>query len=80
MQVEDRRILLLTSLALILIGYAQLGQLPVEPRDFLVPELEGRLCLLKRGTLPLELVLRLLESASWPLIVLVIVTSTICGI
>jgi hypothetical protein len=46
LQVKDHSILLLASLALILVGYAQLGQLPVEPRDFLVPELKGHLCLL----------------------------------
>jgi hypothetical protein len=44
-------------LALILVGYAQLGQLPVEPRDFFVPELDGGSFLIERGTLPLELVL-----------------------
>jgi hypothetical protein len=45
---------------LILVGHAQLGQLPVEPCDLLVPELEGRLRLLERGALPLELALCLL--------------------
>jgi hypothetical protein len=33
---------------------AELGQLPVEPRDFFVPLLEGRLCPLECGTLLLE--------------------------
>jgi hypothetical protein len=60
LQVKDHSILLLSRLALILIGYAQLGQLPIELRDFLVPELEGRMCLLKRGALLLELALRFL--------------------
>jgi hypothetical protein len=54
LQVKDRRILFLTRLALILVGDAQLGQLPVEPCDFLVPQLEGRLCFLECGALLLE--------------------------
>jgi hypothetical protein len=54
LQVKDRCILFLTSLALILVEDAQLGQLPIEPRDLLFPQLEGRLLLLDRGTLPLE--------------------------
>jgi hypothetical protein len=36
-----------------------LGQLPVEPRDFFVPFLEGRLCPLDCSTLLLELALGL---------------------
>jgi hypothetical protein len=67
LQVKDRSILLPTSLALILVGHTQLGQLPVEPRDFLVPELEGRLCLLKRSTLLLELALRVLSCHAFAL-------------
>jgi hypothetical protein len=67
LQVKDRSILLLASLALILVGYAQLGQLHVEPRDFLVPELEGRMCLLKRGALPLELALHFLPHHAFAL-------------
>jgi hypothetical protein len=54
LQVKDHRFLFLASLALILVGDAQLGQLPVEPRDLLVPQLEGRLRLLDRVTLLLE--------------------------
>jgi hypothetical protein len=33
---------------------AELGQLPVEPRDLIIPLLEGRLCPLKCGALLLE--------------------------
>jgi hypothetical protein len=39
---------------LILVGDAQLGQLPAEPRDFLVPLLEGCLHVLVRSTLSLQ--------------------------
>jgi hypothetical protein len=67
LQVEDRSILLLAGLALILVGYTQLGQLPIDPRDVLVPELEGLLCLLERGVLPLELALRLLPHHAFTL-------------
>jgi hypothetical protein len=42
------------GLALILVGDAQLVQLPVKPRDFFIPQLEGRLRLLERGALLLE--------------------------
>jgi hypothetical protein len=52
---------------LIFVRYAQLGQLPVEPHDLLVPELEGRLCLLERDTLPLELAMRLLPRHAFAL-------------
>jgi hypothetical protein len=38
-----------------------LGQLPIEPCDFLVPKLNGRLRLLERGALTLELALHLLS-------------------
>jgi hypothetical protein len=37
-----------------------LDQLAREPRDLQLPELEGSLCLLQRGALPLELALRFL--------------------
>jgi hypothetical protein len=62
LQVEDRGILLLAGLTQVLIGHTQLGQLPIEPRDLLVPELDGRLCLLKRGALSLELSLHFLPG------------------
>jgi hypothetical protein len=38
---------------------AKLGQLPIEPRDFFVPLLEGRLHPLECGALLLESALRL---------------------
>jgi hypothetical protein len=54
LQDKDRSFLFFDSLALVHVGDSQLGQLPVEPRDFLVPLLEGCLRLLVRGTLLLE--------------------------
>jgi hypothetical protein len=47
-------------MALVFMRDADLHQLPVEARDLLLPRLERGPCLLKRGTLPLELAQRLL--------------------
>jgi hypothetical protein len=54
LQAKDRSLLFLDGLALIREGGAQLGQLPVEPRDFFVPLLEGRLRPLVCDALPLK--------------------------
>jgi hypothetical protein len=64
---QRQHILFLASLALILVGDAQLVRLPVEPRDFLIPELEGGSRLLERGMLPLELALCLLPRHAFSL-------------
>jgi hypothetical protein len=47
-------LLLLEGLAQVLVRDVELGQLPVEPRDLVVPLLEVRLCPLKCGALLLE--------------------------
>jgi hypothetical protein len=54
LQAKDRSFLLLDSLVQILVGNAELVQLPVEPRDFFVPLLEGCLRPLECGALLLE--------------------------
>jgi hypothetical protein len=59
LQVENRGLLLLEGLAQVLVQDAELGQLPVEPRDLVVPLLENRLCPLECGELLLESALRL---------------------
>jgi hypothetical protein len=46
--------MLLEGLAQVLVRDAKLGQLPIEPRDFFVPLLEGRLLPLECGALLLE--------------------------
>jgi hypothetical protein len=61
LQAKDRGLLFPDSLALILERDAQLGQLPVNPRDFVVPLLEGRPHPLERGTLLVKQTLGLLS-------------------
>jgi hypothetical protein len=58
-QAENYGLLLLEGQAQVLVRDADLGQLPVEPRDLVIPLLEGRPCPLKCGALLLELALRL---------------------
>jgi hypothetical protein len=53
-QAENRGFLLLEGLAQVLVRDAELGQLPVEPGDFFIPLLEGRLRPLECGALLLE--------------------------
>jgi hypothetical protein len=53
-QGENRGFLLLEGLAQILVRDAELVSLPVEPRDFFVPLLEGCLRPLECGALLLE--------------------------
>jgi hypothetical protein len=54
LQAENRGLLLLEGLAQVLVRDAELGQLPVEPRDLFVPLLEGRLRPLECSALLLE--------------------------
>jgi hypothetical protein len=57
LQLEDDSILFFTCLPQVLVGHALLDWLAAEPRDLLVPKHDGRLRLLKRGALLLELAL-----------------------
>jgi hypothetical protein len=58
-QVTDRGLLLLKGLVQVLMRDAELDQLPVEPRDIVIPLLKGCLRPLERGALLLELTLHL---------------------
>jgi hypothetical protein len=61
-QVTDRGLLLLEGLAQVLVRDAEMDQLPVEPRDIVVPLLKGCLRPLERGALLLEPTLRLFRA------------------
>jgi hypothetical protein len=54
-------------LAQVLVRDAELHQLPVKPRDIIVPLLKGCLRPLKRGALLLEPTLRLFPRQAFPL-------------
>jgi hypothetical protein len=62
LQLENDDVLLLAGLPQVLVGHALLDQLPGEPRDLHVLELEGNPCLLQPSVLPLELDLRFLPD------------------
>jgi hypothetical protein len=66
-QVTDRGLLLLEGLAQVLVRDAELHQLPVKPRDIVVPLLKGWLHPLERGALLLEPTLRLFTRQAFPL-------------
>jgi hypothetical protein len=62
LRLEDDDVLLLTGLLQVLVGHTLLDQLPVEPRDLRVPELEGSPRLLQCSVLSLELALHFLSG------------------
>jgi hypothetical protein len=66
-QVTDRGLLLLEGLAQVLVRDAELDQLPVKPRDIVVPLLKGCLRRLERGALSLEPNLCLFPRQAFPL-------------
>jgi hypothetical protein len=59
LQLKDDSVLLLAGLSQVLVGHTLLDQLTGEPRDLLVPGLDGGLRLLKRSMLPLKMALAL---------------------
>jgi hypothetical protein len=63
----DCGLLLLEGLAQVLVRDAELHQLPVKPRDIVVPLLKGCLRPLERGALLLELTLHLFTCQAFPL-------------
>jgi hypothetical protein len=66
LQVSDGGLLLPEGLAQVLMRDANLDQLPVEPRDLVLPLLEGGLRPLERGALLLEPTQRLLPRQALP--------------
>jgi hypothetical protein len=66
-QVMDRGLLLIEGLAQVLVRDAELDQLPIEPRDNVVPLLKGRLRTLERSALLLEPALCLFPRQAFPL-------------
>jgi hypothetical protein len=67
MQFEDDGVLLLAGLPQVLVGHALLDQLAEQPRDLLVPELDGGLRHLKRIALPFKMALHFLSSQAFAL-------------
>jgi hypothetical protein len=67
LQLENGGVFLLAGLPQLLVGHTLLDQLAREPRDLLIPELEGSLRLLQRGVLPLELALCFLPHYAFAL-------------
>jgi hypothetical protein len=59
---KDDGVLLLAGQPQILVGHTLLDQLPGEPRNLRVPDLEGGPRLLQCSVLPLELALRFLPG------------------
>jgi hypothetical protein len=67
LQLEEDDVLFLAGRQQVLVGHALLDQLAGEPRDLLISELDGRLRILKRGALLLELALCFLPRRAFAL-------------